>query len=134
METEGRAVGYDVEFVQVAVEKGASFPVAAEAGKKLLTKTVPFKDPAAVTQFLSGLEGARPGPGSAIDYLAAGLSYARFTVQTDRVHVENNLNCAELLRVYEKLRARYSALAILDLQSGQLHDAASYKEWWSKPL
>jgi hypothetical protein len=127
-------VGYDIEFVQVAVEKGTSFPVAADAAGKLLKKTVPFKEPAAVTQFLAGLEGAKPGPAGAIDYLAKGLSYARFTVQTDRVHVENNLNCPELLRVYEKLRARYPAMLILDVQSGQLHDAASYKEWWSKPL
>jgi len=48
--------------------------------------------------------------------------------------VENNLNCPELLRVYEKLRARYPAMLILDVQSGQLHDVTSYKEWWSKPL
>jgi hypothetical protein len=127
-------VGYDVEFVQVAMEKGTSFPIAAEAAGKLLKKAVPFKDPAAVTQFLSGLEGAKPGPAGAIDYLAKGLNYARFTVQADRVHVENNLNCSELLRVYENLRAKYSALLVLDVQSGQLHDVASYKAWWSKPL
>ena len=127
-------MGYDVEFVQVAVEKGTSFPVAAGAAKKLLTKTVPFKDPAAVSQFLSGMKGAKPGPASAIDYLAKGLSYARFSVQADRVHVDNNLSWAELLRVYQKLRAKYPAMLILDLQNGQLHDIASYKGWWSKPL
>ena len=127
-------MGYDVEFVQVAIEKGTSFPVAADIAKKLLIKTVPFKDPAAVTQLLSGLEGAKPGPAGAIDYLAKGLNYARFTVQADRMHVENNLNCMELLRVFEKLRPRYPALLILDVQSGQLHDVASFKAWWSKPL
>ncbi len=127
-------MGYDVEFVQVAVAKGTSFPVAADAAGKLLKKAVPFKDPAAVTKSLAGLEGAKPGPAGAVDYLAKGLSYARFTVLADRVHVENNLNCSELLRVYEKLQARYPTMLILDVQSGQLHDAASYKEWWSKPL
>ena len=127
-------MSYDIDFVQVALDKGVSCPIDAASTKKLLKKTAPFKDAAAVAKLLGGLKGAKPGPAGAIDYLAKGLSYARFTVAKDRVHVDNNLNCAEILKVYEKLKAAYPLLLIFDLQSGQLHDAASYKEWWSKPL
>ncbi len=127
-------MGYDVEFVQVAVDKDASFPIDAQATGALLRKPIAFKDAGAVSRMLLKLEGAKAGPGGTIDYLATGLSYARFTVEKDRVHVDNNLNCAELLKVYEKLRIELPALLIRDLQSGQLHDAASYRAWWSKPL
>lgn len=127
-------MGYDLEFVQVAVDKNASFPIDAEATGALLRKPIAFKDPAVVSKALLRLEGAKPGPGGTIDYLATGLSYARFTVEKDRVHVDNNLNCAGLLKIYEKLRTELPSLLIRDLQSGQLHDAASYKAWWSKPL
>jgi len=127
-------VGYDVELVQVESPAGTHFPVPAESAKTLLKKTVPLKDPAAIIQVLSSLKGAKPGPGGAIDYLGKGLSYARFTVGKDRVHVDNNLNCAELLKVYDTLQAAVPNLLIHDLQSGQLHNAASYREWWAKPL
>ncbi|HSW44571.1 MAG TPA: hypothetical protein VLM89_03265, partial [Phycisphaerae bacterium] len=93
-----------------------------------------LKAPAAVASVLRGMEGANDGPDGAIDYLGKGLSYARFSVRKDRVHVENNLNCAELLKVYDELSAVCPGLLILDLQNGQLHDAASYREWWAKPL
>lgn len=127
-------MGYDVELVQVPSPAGTRFPVPSDAAKRLLSKAVPFGDAAAVTRTLCGLEGAKPGLRGSVDYLGKGLSYARFTVGRDRVHVENNLNCAELLKVYGSLREIVPDLVILDLQSGQLHDAASFQEWWAKPL
>ena len=127
-------MSYDIDFVQVTLDKDVSCPIDAVSAKTLVKKTVPFKDAAVVAKLIGGIEGAKPGPGGSIDYLAKGLSYARFTVEKDRVHVDNNLNCAEILKVYEMLKAAYPLLLIFDLQSGQLHDAASYKEWWSRPL
>jgi hypothetical protein len=127
-------VGYDVELVQVESPAGTRFPTSVESAKILLKKTTPLKDPATITQILSSLKGAKPGRGGTIDYVGKGLSYARFTVGKDRVHVDNNLNCAELLKVYDTLQAAAPNLLILDLQSGQLHDSTSYREWWAKPL
>lgn len=127
-------MSYDIEFVQVALDKGVSCPIDAASARKLLKKVAPFADVASIKTLISGLEGAKPGPAGTINYVAKGLSFARFTVLKDRVHVDNNLNCAETLRVYELLKADHPTLLILDLQSGQIHDATSYKEWWSKPL
>jgi len=93
-----------------------------------------FDDPAAVSSLILQLDGAKPALDDGIDYLGKGLSYARLFVRKDAIHVDNNLNGAELLKLYGKLNERYRQLLIFDLQSGQLHDATSYKEWWSRPL
>ncbi len=127
-------VGYDVEFVQIPVDSSTTFPVAPETARRLRNKAVPFSDPAAVSSLLLQMDGAKPALDDGIDYLGKGLSYARLFVRKDAIHVDNNLNGAELLKLYARLNERYRQLLILDLQSGQLHDAASYKEWWSRPL
>jgi hypothetical protein len=127
-------VGYDVEFVQIPVDSSTTFPVPADAARRLRKKAVLFDDPAAVSSLILQLEGAKPALDDGIDYLGRGLSYARLFVRKDGIHVDNNLNGAELLKLYGKLYERYRQLLIFDLQSGQLHDATSYKEWWSRPL
>ena len=127
-------MGYDVEFVQIPVDSSTTFPVAADAAGRLRKKAVLFDDPAAVSSLILQLDGAKPALDDGIDYLGKGLSYARLFVRKDGIHVDNNLNGAELLKLYGKLYERYRQLLIFDLQSGQLHDATSYKEWWSRPL
>jgi hypothetical protein len=70
-------VGYDVEFVQLAVPPETVFPVEPKQAARLLKKAAPFTDPEAVKASLLKLEGCRPGPKGAIDFLGKGLSYAR---------------------------------------------------------
>ena len=124
-------MGYDVEFVQVTVESDEPFPRPARKGT---VATAPFEDTAALRQALLGIEGARAGVEDTIDYLGQGLNYARFQVSQDAIRVDNNLNASELLKIYKALCELCPSLLILDLQSGQLHDAASYADWWSRPL
>jgi hypothetical protein len=127
-------VGYDVHFVQVAVPKDTVFPVEPKSAGRLVKKADPFADLKAVQNVLLKIEGARPGPKGAVDYLGRGLSYARLTVQKDAIHVENNCSAGDLLKIFGQLLEEYPSLLILDLQSRQLHNADSYKSWWSKPL
>jgi len=127
-------VGYDVQFVQIPATVKVSFPVDADRAKVLLEKAQGLEDPDAVRSALLELEGCRPGPGDAVDYLGPGLNYARLFVRNDVVHVENNCSARELLKIYGKVVALQPALLILDLQSRQLHNAESYREWWSRPL
>ena len=127
-------MGYDVQFIQVPVPSNVSFPVQAGAAAKLLAGARPFDDAEAVRTLLLGAEGCRRGPDDAIDYLGRGLSYARFSATTDAIHVENNCSPRELLKIYDRLVEVYPTLLILDLQSRQLHNPASFTEWWSKPL
>jgi hypothetical protein len=127
-------VGYDVSFVQIAAPTGTVFPLEPKTAAKLVGKAAPFADPDAVRKTLLKIEGTRPGPKDAIDYLGRGLSYARLTVRKDAIHVENNCSAADLLKIFGQLVKEYPSLLILDLQSNQIHNASSYKAWWSKPL
>lgn len=127
-------MGYDVDFVTVPSLKELTLPLKDDAAKKALKKPEPFKDAAQIKAALLKLEGAKPGPGEAIDYVGKGFNYARLTVHADRVHVENNCGPRELLKIYDHVAAQVPNLAILDLQSGQLHSRQSLEEWWSKPL
>jgi len=127
-------VGYNVEFLQVAVDPEASFPIAKEQVLGLLKKTKLFESTEAVRAALLELKGAKQGPDDTINYLGRGLNYAQLTVMEKTIHVDNSLNASELLKIYGHLLERYPSLLIHDLQSGQLHNAISYTEWWSRPL
>ena len=127
-------MGYDVDFVQLSAPTGTVFPVEPKTAAKLLKKATPFGDPAAVRDILLTIEGTRPGPKDAVDYLGRGLSYARLTARRDTIHVENNCSAGELIKVHGQLAKLLPGLLILDLQSRQLHDAESFAAWWAKPL
>lgn len=127
-------MGYDIELIQIPAKPGVTYPVEAKAAGKLAAGGVPFADVSAVRAALSGLAGCRPGPGETVDFVGRGLSYARFTVRPDRIHVDNNCSAKELLKVYEELARTWPDLRILDLQSGQLHSPESFAAWWAKPL
>ena len=80
-------------------------------------------------------EAATPSDyGDAIDFLGRGIRYARFLVHPDAIHVENNCNARDLLMIYDHLLKHYPKLLILDLQSKDVHNGASFLQWWSKPL
>jgi hypothetical protein len=127
-------VGYDVEFVQLAVPPETVFPVEPKQAARLLKKAAPFTDPEEVKASLLKLEGCRPGPKGAIDFLGKGLSYARIVPGKDAIHVENNCSAGDLLKILAHLSKQYAALLILDMQNKQLHSSESYKAWWSRPL
>ena len=127
-------MGYDVEFVQVTVTPEAAFPIAPALASGLLANAEAFEARKAVRTALLELDGAKEGPDDTVDYLGKGLNYARLCVRKKAIHVDNSLNASELLKIYRKLLERYPSLLILDLQSGQLHSAASYADWWSRPL
>lgn len=127
-------MGYDVDLIRAQVPTGTRFPVPADRSRDLIDRAEPLDDPAAVRSALLAVPGARPGPGDTVDYLGRGLSYARFEVRPDRIHVENNCGARDLLAVYDALRKLLPDLLILDLQSGDLHDRESFSAWWSRPL
>lgn len=127
-------MGYDVEFIQVPPAPGLTFPVEAGQAPDLLGRALPITDPAAVRETLLSVQGCRPGPGDSIDFVGRGLSYARFFIQADRIHVENNCSANELLKVHDRLSQLLPGLLIYDLQSRQLHNAESFAAWWAKPL
>ncbi len=127
-------MGYDVEFIQLTVPAGTTFPIEAGRAAKLLKKAAAFPDPDSVKASLLRLEGCRPGPKGTVDYLGKGLSYARIFARKDVVHVENNCSAADLLKILGYLQKDYPTLLILDMQSRQLHTAESYKAWWTRPL
>jgi hypothetical protein len=127
-------VGYDVEFVQLTVPPETTFPVQPGQAAGLVKKAGPFADTEAVKTLLLKFEGCKPGPKGAIDYMGKGLSYARITASKNAIHVENNCSAADLLKILAYLQKSYPTLLIVDLQSKQLHTAASYKAWWAKPL
>lgn len=127
-------MGYDVEFVQVAVATKTTFPIAMAAASDMLKHAKPFEPIAAVRKTLLSLQGAKEGPNDSIDYIGKGLNYARLSVKEKTIHVDNSLNALELLKVYKTLLEQHPSLLILDLQSGQLHNADSYTAWWSRPL
>jgi hypothetical protein len=127
-------VGYDVEFIQLAVPPETAFPVEPKQAAKLVKKAAAFADPEQVKATLLKMEGCRPGPKGTVDYLGKGLSYARLSPKKDCIHVENNCSAADLLKILAQLQKLYPSLVIVDLQSRQLHTAESYKAWWAKPL
>ncbi|MGQ9649392.1 MAG: hypothetical protein ACUVXJ_04725 [Phycisphaerae bacterium] len=127
-------MGYDVEFVQLTVPGGTKFPVEPEATARLIRKAVPFADLQAVRASLLRLDGCRPGPKDTVDYLGRGMSYARIFPRQAAIHIENNCNAADLIRILVHLQKDFPSLLILDMQSKQLHTADSYKAWWGKPL
>jgi len=127
-------VGYDVDFIRVAGAATSRFPVDAASTEPLLADAMPFDDPDVVREQLLAIDGMKPALDGALDYLGRGLSYARLIVTADAVRVDNNLNATELLRIYNTLRRAYPDLVIRDRQSGQLHDADSFADWWSRPL
>jgi hypothetical protein len=127
-------VGYDVEFIQVQLPPGMTFPVAGAQAEAAVKQVSPIADPVAVRDAVLNVRGCRPGPGEAIDFVGRGLSYARLLIQKDRIHVENNCSPSELIKIYEQIIELMPGLVILDLQSRQLHNAASFAAWWAKPL
>jgi hypothetical protein len=127
-------LGYDVELIQIPAEPGLNFPVEAVQAKALLKKASPFASAAAVREALLKIAGCKAGPGEAVDFIGRGLSYARFTIKPDRIHVENNCSAKELLKVHEELAQTWPDLRILDVQSKQLHSPQSFAAWWAKPL
>lgn len=127
-------MGYDVEFIQISQQPAPTFPVEPGQAQQLLRQAVPIADPAAVREALLNVEGCKPGPDNTIDFVGRGLSYARFTVRADRIHVENNCSASELLKVHGQLSELLPGLAIYDLQSRRLHSAESFAAWWAKPL
>lgn len=126
-------MGYDVEFLQIDAGD-CRFPVEAATASRLVQQAMPFPDPEKVKDALLQIGGTKAGPAGSVDYLGAGLNYARLHVNAAAVRVDNNLNSKELLKIYTVLRGLCPRLLILDLQNGNLHDAESFAAWWNKPL
>ncbi|MDM8008968.1 MAG: hypothetical protein QUV05_22745 [Phycisphaerae bacterium] len=127
-------MGYDIEFIQLTVPAGTRFPVEPESAARLLKKAVAFTDLEAVRASLLKLDGCRPGPKNAVDYLGRGLSYARVFPRQAAIHIENNCSAGDLLKILAHLQKDFPALLIFDMQNKQLHTAESYKAWWARPL
>jgi len=127
-------VGYDLQFIQMPVPSDISFPIDVGDAEELLSNPTPFDNPDNTRTELLEIEGTRPGPDEAIDYLGQGMNYARLFVKNEAIYIENNCGAKDLLKIYHHLLKGYPALLILDLQSRQLHSALSYQEWWSRPL
>jgi hypothetical protein len=127
-------VSYDVEFISIELPAKTSFPVDAEKAKALVKKTSALPPREKVAERLLKVAGCKPGPDDAIDYMGKVLNYARLTIKKDRIHLENNCNPAELLKLYQAAREVCPHVVIRDLQTQQLHDPASWKAWWSRPL
>lgn len=127
-------MSYDVRFVQVPLPAGAEFPVAGAEAQAALKSATPIRDTAGIRELLLKVEGSRPGPNDAVDYVGRGLNNARMYVRPEGIHVENNCGPRELLKIYSELGRQLPNLYIFDLQSEQLHDARSLEAWWSRPL
>lgn len=127
-------MSYDVEFISIDLPDKMSFPIEADKAQKLVTKTTPLPPHEKVADRLMRLEGCKPGPGDSIDFMGKVLNYARLTIKGDRIHLENNCNPTELLKLYEAVREVCPHVVIRDLQTRQLHDPESWKAWWSRPL
>lgn len=127
-------MGYDIELIPMKLPPETRFPVEASAAAGLVKNSATTLDGQAARQALLELPGCKPGPEDSIDYLGAGLSYARMTMKPKAVHVENNCGPKDVLKIQARLAEALGLVCILDLQSGQLHDAESYAQWWAKPL
>jgi len=127
-------VGYDIQLIQVPVPSEITFPIDESAAKEYLANPILFDDLEAVKVKLLEIDGTRPGPENSIDYFGQGLNYARFRIDKEAIHMENNCGARELLKMYHHVLKSYPTLLIYDLQSKQLHSAISFEEWWSRPL
>jgi len=127
-------VGYNVDLIQIPPQIAADYPAEGEFAEELISKAIPFDDVETVRRILLTINGTKSSTDGGIDYLGRGLSYARIYVNVNAVHIDNNLSCEELIKIYHRLLEKYRSLAILDLQSRQLHDADSFRAWWSRPL
>lgn len=127
-------MSYDVQLIQVPVPPKTSFPLDESGAKKLMKDRLKFDEPTVVRELLLKMDGCREGPDKSVDFVGRALSYARFVVKKDLIHVENNCGPKELLKIYGELLKQFPKLLILDLQSHQLHNAASFEQWWSRPL
>ena len=127
-------MGYDVQFVQVPASPEATFPIDERTASGLLEQKHAFGDSAQLRKKLLGMEGTKPAPKDGIDFLGRGLSYARFFIRDDAIHVENNCSARDLLNIYHAILADHPSLLILDLQSRKLYDADSFLAWWNRPL
>jgi len=127
-------VGYDIEFVAFKPAAGTDFPMEAGPASKLVEQSGVDLDADAVKRALLDVEGCKAGPEGSIDYLGSGLSYARLTLKSGSIHVENNCGAKDLLKLHSALEQRLGPVFILDLQSGRLHDAQSFSRWWARPL
>jgi hypothetical protein len=127
-------MGYDVQFIQVPVPSDITFPINAGDIEELLSNPISFESPKNTRTKLLELQGTRPGPEEAVDYVGSGMNYARLFIKNEAIHVENNCGAKELLKIYYHLLKVYPTLLIYDIQSRQLHSAISYEEWWSRPL
>src|SRR5688572_6806433 len=120
--------------MQIPVPADTSFPIDEARAQTLLKNRQKFNDLKAVRELLLKIEGCRWGPEESVDFLGRGLSYARLFVKDDMIHIENNCGAKELLKIYGELVKTFPDLLIFDLQSKQLHNAASFEQWWSRPL
>jgi hypothetical protein len=127
-------VGYDVELIQIPPMQGVTLPLEGADAKASLSRALKMPGATPVREMLLAIEGCRPGPGESVDFLGKGLNYARLTPREKSIHLENNCGAAELIRIYNHLIDKLPGLLIHDLQSGQVHDAASFERWWSRPL
>lgn len=127
-------MGYDIELIPLKLPSETKFPVDAAAAARHVSASAVSLEPAATREILLGIAGCRPGPDDSVDYLGSGLSYARMRVKAKAIHVENNCGPKDVLKLREALEQKLGPVFILDLQSGQLHDAESYRQWWAKPL
>jgi hypothetical protein len=127
-------VGYDIELISLELPAGTKLPVQAEAAARMVAKSAAALDAAAVREALLAIAGCKPGPDDSIDYLGSGLSYARLRIKAKAVHVENNCGAKDIARIQAGLAKAVGPVFIRDLQSGELHDADSFAQWWAKPL
>lgn len=127
-------MGYDIELISLKLPADASLPVEPGMSATLVSKSAQALDATAVREALLAIPGCKPGPDDSIDYLGAGLSYARLRIKPKAVHVENNCGPKDVLKLHAGLQQRIGPVLILDLQSGQLHDPDSFAQWWAKPL
>jgi hypothetical protein len=127
-------VGYDIEFIAMARPADAGMPIEPGAAAGLIARSAATLDADAVKTTLLATPGCKPGPEGSIDYLGSGLSYARLTVRARAVHVENNCGAKDILKLQAALEKTLGPVFILDLQSRQLHDGASFAQWWARPL
>lgn len=127
-------MGYDIEMIPMRLPSETKFPVEPAAASKLIAQSAMAMDAKAVREALLKIPGCKPGPDDSVDYLGAGLSYARMHVKPKAVHIENNCGPKDLLKIQAGLAEVVGPMFILDLQSGQLHDSTSFAQWWAKPL
>jgi hypothetical protein len=127
-------VGYDIELISLKLPAGTKFPVEPAAAAKTVSMSAATLDAGAVRDALLAIPGCKPGPEDSVDYLGSGLSYARMRIKPQAVHIENNCGAKDLLKIQAGLEKAIGPVLIRDLQSGELHSADSFAQWWAKPL